>query len=73
VSVAAGPILATSFLRADLVDEAAVFQAPTAIGLDGIDALDGLPLDALTRSPRLRSVGIEAVGADTVEIFERTE
>jgi diaminohydroxyphosphoribosylaminopyrimidine deaminase/5-amino-6-(5-phosphoribosylamino)uracil reductase len=71
--VESGPILATSFLRADLVDEAAVFQAPTAIGLDGIDALDGLPLDALTRSPRLRSVGIEAVGADTVEIFERTE
>jgi diaminohydroxyphosphoribosylaminopyrimidine deaminase / 5-amino-6-(5-phosphoribosylamino)uracil reductase len=71
--VESGPILATAFLRADLVDEAAVFQAPTSIGPDGIDALDGLPLDAVTRSPRLRLVGTEPIGADTVETFERTE
>jgi diaminohydroxyphosphoribosylaminopyrimidine deaminase/5-amino-6-(5-phosphoribosylamino)uracil reductase len=70
--VEAGPILATAFLRADIVDEAAVFRAPTNIGSDGIDALDGLPLDALTRSPRLKLIGSEAVGADTVETFERS-
>lgn len=69
--VEAGPILATAFLRADLVDEAVVFRAPTAIGPDGIDALDGLPLSALTRSPRLKATGSEAVGADMVETFER--
>jgi diaminohydroxyphosphoribosylaminopyrimidine deaminase/5-amino-6-(5-phosphoribosylamino)uracil reductase len=71
--VEAGPILATAFLRADLVDEAAVFRAPMPIGPDGIDALDGLPLDALTRSPRLQSLGREAVGEDTVEMFERVD
>jgi diaminohydroxyphosphoribosylaminopyrimidine deaminase/5-amino-6-(5-phosphoribosylamino)uracil reductase len=70
--VEAGPILATAFLGADLVDEAAVFRSPTKIGPDGIDALDGLPLDALTRSPRLKLIGSEAVGADTVETFERS-
>jgi diaminohydroxyphosphoribosylaminopyrimidine deaminase/5-amino-6-(5-phosphoribosylamino)uracil reductase len=71
VMVEAGPILAAACLRADLVDEAALFRSLTAIGADGLDALDGLPLSALTRSPRLKAVGSEAVGADTVELFER--
>ena len=69
--VEAGPILATAFLRADLVDEAVLFRSSTVIGPDGIDALDGLPLSALTRSPRLKATGSEAVGADMVETFER--
>jgi diaminohydroxyphosphoribosylaminopyrimidine deaminase / 5-amino-6-(5-phosphoribosylamino)uracil reductase len=69
--VETGPILATAFLRADLVDAAVLFSAPTAIGPDGIDALDGLPLSALTQSPRLTSIGREVVGVDVVETFER--
>jgi hypothetical protein len=31
-----------------------------------------MPLTALTDSPQLRSLGIETVGADTIETFERT-
>jgi diaminohydroxyphosphoribosylaminopyrimidine deaminase/5-amino-6-(5-phosphoribosylamino)uracil reductase len=69
--VEAGPILAAAVLRADLVDAAAIFRAPAAIGPDGIDALDGVPLSALTRSPRLKSIGSEAVGVDVVEMLER--
>jgi len=69
--VEAGPILATAFLRADLVDEAVIFRAPKPIGADGIDALDALPLSELTASPRLRSTGRETIGIDTVETFER--
>jgi len=69
--VEAGPILAAAFIRADLVDEAAVLHGPNAIGPDGIDALDGLPLSALTRSPRLKSVSEETIGADRLEMFER--
>jgi diaminohydroxyphosphoribosylaminopyrimidine deaminase/5-amino-6-(5-phosphoribosylamino)uracil reductase len=69
--VETGPILAAAFLRADLVDAAVLFSAPTAIGPVGIDALDGLPLSALTQSPRLTSVGREVVGVDVVETFER--
>ncbi|HEY6995780.1 MAG TPA: bifunctional diaminohydroxyphosphoribosylaminopyrimidine deaminase/5-amino-6-(5-phosphoribosylamino)uracil reductase RibD [Xanthobacteraceae bacterium] len=72
VMVEAGPILAAAFVRADLVDEATLFRSPIAIGAVGLDALDGLPLSALTRSSRLRTVGSETVGADTVELFERT-
>ncbi len=55
--VETGPILAAAFLRADYVDEAALFQAPQAIGADGIEALDGLPLAALSHSPKFRSTG----------------
>jgi diaminohydroxyphosphoribosylaminopyrimidine deaminase/5-amino-6-(5-phosphoribosylamino)uracil reductase len=71
VMVEGGPILAAAFLRADLVDEAALFRSPNVIGPQGIAALDGLPLSALTRSPRLKALGSEAIGADTVETFER--
>jgi len=73
VMVEAGPILAAAFVRADLVDEAAVFRSPQVIGADGIDALDGLPLGALTQSPQLRSFGRVPVGGDTFEVFERPD
>jgi diaminohydroxyphosphoribosylaminopyrimidine deaminase / 5-amino-6-(5-phosphoribosylamino)uracil reductase len=69
--VEGGPTLAAAFLAADLVDEAVLFQSPKVVGADGIDALDGLPLTALTQSPHLVSVRSEAVGADTYELFER--
>jgi diaminohydroxyphosphoribosylaminopyrimidine deaminase/5-amino-6-(5-phosphoribosylamino)uracil reductase len=70
--VEGGPTVAAAFLTAGLVDEAVLLRSPATIGPDGIDALEGLPLTALTRSPQLRSRGVESVGNDTVEIFERT-
>jgi diaminohydroxyphosphoribosylaminopyrimidine deaminase/5-amino-6-(5-phosphoribosylamino)uracil reductase len=69
--VEAGPILAASLVRADLVDEAALFRSQGSIGSDGIDALDGLPLCALTQSPQLKCVSSDAVGDDRLEMFER--
>jgi diaminohydroxyphosphoribosylaminopyrimidine deaminase/5-amino-6-(5-phosphoribosylamino)uracil reductase len=69
--VEAGPRLCAAFLRADLVDEAYLLRGPDAIGADGIDALDGLPLSALTGSPKLRETGTEKVGSDTNIHFER--
>jgi diaminohydroxyphosphoribosylaminopyrimidine deaminase/5-amino-6-(5-phosphoribosylamino)uracil reductase len=69
--VEGGPTVAACFVAADLVDEAAIFRAPTIIGADGIDALEGLPLSALTASPRLPSRGIEAIGEDSLESYER--
>lgn len=66
--VEGGPMVAASFVAADLVDEAVLFRAPKTIP-DGIEALEGLPLTALTRS--LKSLGIEQVGVDTMEHFER--
>jgi diaminohydroxyphosphoribosylaminopyrimidine deaminase / 5-amino-6-(5-phosphoribosylamino)uracil reductase len=69
--VESGPRVAAAFVAADLVDEAALLHGPRPIGPDGIDALEGLPLAALTSSPRLMSCGIETMGEDTIESFER--
>jgi diaminohydroxyphosphoribosylaminopyrimidine deaminase/5-amino-6-(5-phosphoribosylamino)uracil reductase len=71
--IEAGPIVSAAFVNADLVDEAVVFHSRNPIGADGIDALEGLPLDALTKSPRLVMTGSEMAGADTVEHFRRKE
>jgi diaminohydroxyphosphoribosylaminopyrimidine deaminase / 5-amino-6-(5-phosphoribosylamino)uracil reductase len=69
--VEGGPILADALVAADLIDEAVLFQSPKVVGPDGIDALEGLPLTALTRSPALVGVRSAALGADSYEIFER--
>jgi diaminohydroxyphosphoribosylaminopyrimidine deaminase / 5-amino-6-(5-phosphoribosylamino)uracil reductase len=66
-----GPTLAAAFLAADLIDEAAVFQSPKVVGADGIDALEGIPLTALTQSSHLTCIRSEVVGVDSCEIFER--
>ena len=69
--VEGGPTVAAAFVEADLVDEGALFRSPKPLG-SGIDALEGLPLTALTRSPRLKPVVTETIGDDTLELFERS-
>jgi len=69
--VEGGPTVAAAFLAADLVDEAVLLRSSTTIGPDGIDALEAMPLTTLTASPRLRLLGAETVGADSLETFER--
>jgi diaminohydroxyphosphoribosylaminopyrimidine deaminase / 5-amino-6-(5-phosphoribosylamino)uracil reductase len=67
--VEGGPTVAASFVAADLVDAAVLFRSAKTLGADGIDALEGLSLDALTR--RMTSLGREPVGEDSVEFFAR--
>jgi diaminohydroxyphosphoribosylaminopyrimidine deaminase/5-amino-6-(5-phosphoribosylamino)uracil reductase len=71
ILVEGGPTLAASLVRADLVDEVVLLRAPEAIGSSGIDALEGMPLDALTTSPRLKLSGQDMLGADTIQFYER--
>jgi diaminohydroxyphosphoribosylaminopyrimidine deaminase/5-amino-6-(5-phosphoribosylamino)uracil reductase len=66
--VEGGPIVAAAFIAADLVDEAALFVAPTTIA-HGIDALDGMPLKSL--GERLVRRASEQVGTDRLDLFER--
>jgi diaminohydroxyphosphoribosylaminopyrimidine deaminase/5-amino-6-(5-phosphoribosylamino)uracil reductase len=66
-----GPILAAALLRADLIDEAFLLRSASAIGPQGIDALEGLPLEALTRSPKLEIIGTEQIGTDRMDILAR--
>jgi hypothetical protein len=47
-----------------------LLRAPKTVGV-GIDALEGLPLTALTQSPRLVTHAIDVVGEDRIEFFER--
>jgi diaminohydroxyphosphoribosylaminopyrimidine deaminase/5-amino-6-(5-phosphoribosylamino)uracil reductase len=68
--IEAGPILSAAFLAADLVDEVALFKSPKPLG-DGIDALDGMALSAITLSPKLKLVSSEQVGDDTLQIYGR--
>ena len=66
-----GPTLAAAFVAADLVDEAVLFHSPKMVGPDGIDALNGLPLAAITQSAHLGHVVTQPVGADRCDLFER--
>ncbi len=68
--VEGGPTVAAAFVQADLVDEVALFRSPNEMG-EGIDALEGLPLTALTNSPKLRSLASAAIGPDTLQMYER--
>jgi diaminohydroxyphosphoribosylaminopyrimidine deaminase/5-amino-6-(5-phosphoribosylamino)uracil reductase len=69
--VEAGPILAAAMLGADLVDETVLLRSRKLIGRDGIDALEGLSLATLTRSPRLALIRTEIVGEDTIDFLAR--
>jgi len=69
--VESGPRLAAALLSGGLVDEIALFHAPKTIGADGLDALDGMPLTAITASPRFVLRNSEKVGYDRLDIYER--
>lgn len=69
--VEGGPRIAASFMRANLVDEAVLFQSQRDLGVEGLDALEGLPLAALTASKRLDLADTENLGADTVATYLR--
>jgi diaminohydroxyphosphoribosylaminopyrimidine deaminase / 5-amino-6-(5-phosphoribosylamino)uracil reductase len=67
--VEGGPTLAAALIAADLVDEAFLFHSGKVIGADGLDALDGGSMAALTQ--RLRHVKSEPVGPDRQDFYER--
>lgn len=69
--VEGGSRIASSFVAAGLADEIWLLRAPGAIGNDGVDALDALPLAAITQSPAYRVRASESLGKDTLTIYER--
>jgi diaminohydroxyphosphoribosylaminopyrimidine deaminase/5-amino-6-(5-phosphoribosylamino)uracil reductase len=71
VLVEGGPLLSAALVQADLVDEAVVVRSAQALGADAVDALEGMPLTALTESRQLRVLGRRAVGADTLTHYFR--
>jgi diaminohydroxyphosphoribosylaminopyrimidine deaminase/5-amino-6-(5-phosphoribosylamino)uracil reductase len=67
--VEGGPTVASSFVAANLVDEAILVRGEKAIGDTGIDPLEGMPLEAMTGRLTLR--GSEKLATDTIEKFVR--
>jgi diaminohydroxyphosphoribosylaminopyrimidine deaminase/5-amino-6-(5-phosphoribosylamino)uracil reductase len=67
--VEGGPRVVASFAGAGLVDEVALLRGGKPIGETGIDALEGMPLSALTEGFTLRET--ETLGPDTLEYYER--
>lgn len=72
VMVEGGAILGAALAGAGLVDELLLLHGPATIGDDGVEALAGMPLSALTGSSRYRLREEEALGADNLQWFERT-
>ncbi|MEX0589594.1 MAG: bifunctional diaminohydroxyphosphoribosylaminopyrimidine deaminase/5-amino-6-(5-phosphoribosylamino)uracil reductase RibD [Xanthobacteraceae bacterium] len=72
VLVEGGPILSAALVQSDLVDEAVVVRSANALGADAVDALESLPLTALTESPRLKVIERRMAGADTLTRYFRS-
>lgn len=69
--VEGGSHVASAFVSAGLADDIWLLRGPGAIGNDGVDALDALPLAAITQSPAYRVRASESLGKDTLTIYER--
>lgn len=66
-----GPHLAAGLLEAGLVDEVALFEGPTHLGPDAVDALAGHPLRRLTDPVGFALVTRGAVGPDLFSHLRR--
>jgi diaminohydroxyphosphoribosylaminopyrimidine deaminase / 5-amino-6-(5-phosphoribosylamino)uracil reductase len=69
--VEGGARVAASFVAAGLADEIWLLRGPATIGVDGVSALDALPLAAITQSPAFRVRASETLDKDTLTIYER--
>jgi diaminohydroxyphosphoribosylaminopyrimidine deaminase/5-amino-6-(5-phosphoribosylamino)uracil reductase len=72
VLVEGGPILSSALVQSNLVDEAVVVRSMNPLGADAVDALEGLPLTALTESPRLKVIERRMAGTDTLTRYFRS-
>jgi diaminohydroxyphosphoribosylaminopyrimidine deaminase/5-amino-6-(5-phosphoribosylamino)uracil reductase len=69
--VEGGARVAASFVAAGLVDEIWLLRGPDTIGVDGVAALDAMPLGAITRSPAFKVRASKMLGKDSLTIYER--
>src|SRR5664280_1234460 len=68
--VEGGPKVAGAIAAAGLVDEVALLRGEKTIGANGIEPLEGMPLNGFPG--QLHARGSEKLGPDTLDIFERT-
>jgi diaminohydroxyphosphoribosylaminopyrimidine deaminase/5-amino-6-(5-phosphoribosylamino)uracil reductase len=69
--VEGGGSVASSFVGAGLVDEIWLLRGTDKVGADGVPPLDALPLSTITQSPAFRVRASEALGKDSLTVYER--
>ena len=67
-----GGQLAAALLRAQLVDDLALFSAGTVLGGDARAAVGALGLERLAAAPGFRLVETQPIGGDTLSLWTRT-
>ena len=73
ILVEGGAILATTLLKAGLVDRLYWFRAPIVIGGDGLPGIAPMDVDRLGDSVGLRCVGRRALGNNVLELYDRPD
>lgn len=71
VLVEGGAVVASAFLKADLVDEIALFRSRITVGPDGVRALAEGSLDELLSSPDFVAMADEVFGDDRLTLYIR--
>jgi diaminohydroxyphosphoribosylaminopyrimidine deaminase/5-amino-6-(5-phosphoribosylamino)uracil reductase len=71
ILVEGGALLARCLRETDLIDEIVLFRSPVALGGHIVPALAGLPLSALERCSRFRTIERRRFGADRMIRRER--
>jgi len=69
--VEGGARVASSFVAAGLADEVWLLRGANPVGVDGVPALEALPLSAITQSPAFKLRASETLQSDTLTIYER--
>jgi diaminohydroxyphosphoribosylaminopyrimidine deaminase/5-amino-6-(5-phosphoribosylamino)uracil reductase len=69
VLIEGGASVATSFVRAGLVDRLAWFRAPVLSGDDGLPGLYGMDIETIDELKRFRRTAVETVGQDILESY----
>jgi diaminohydroxyphosphoribosylaminopyrimidine deaminase/5-amino-6-(5-phosphoribosylamino)uracil reductase len=69
VLIEGGASVATSFVKAGLVDRIAWFRAPVLSGDDGLPGLFGMDIETIGELKQFRRVAIETVGQDILESY----
>ncbi|MEZ5873683.1 MAG: bifunctional diaminohydroxyphosphoribosylaminopyrimidine deaminase/5-amino-6-(5-phosphoribosylamino)uracil reductase RibD [Hyphomicrobiales bacterium] len=71
VLVEGGPAVASAFLDADVVDEAAIYQGPKPAGAEGLSPFAGHGLDRLTAGGHFTKVATRMFGPDQMTWWRR--
>ncbi len=73
ILVEGGSVLAAGLLGSDLVDRIAWFRSPSAMGGDGLAALQPMGVATLDRIHRFERVAVKTVADDILETYRRPE